>query len=118
MRLIQILPKPSRHIHHLRQMLPPQLLLPKQRQPPCRANRITNLPTIELLVCDLVQVFVELGEIGTLAFAALLEHVEEVLPDLLARDAREVGVVDGDLDAGFEGFVEGADAVAREDEDA
>jgi hypothetical protein len=39
-------------------------------------------------------------------------------PDLVGLDAVEPGVEEGHMDAGFEGFIEGADAVGGKEEDA
>lgn len=58
----------------------------------------------------------QLGQIDVLFVFS--QHVEEALPDLLAEHGREFGVVQGELDARAEGFAEGADAVAGEDEDS
>lgn len=46
------------------------------------------------------------------------EFVEEEHPDLGAARLVEDGQAEGDVDAGLEGLVEGADAVGREEEDA
>jgi len=40
---------------------------------------------------------------------------EEIAPDLFLLESIEVLVVQGELDAGFEGFVECADPVGGED---
>lgn len=39
---------------------------------------------------------------------------DEILPDFYALEGGEIGVVEGELNARFKGFVEGADAVRGE----
>jgi hypothetical protein len=43
--------------------------------------------------------------------AQVAEAVDEVAPDLAALGVGEVFIVEGQLDTGAEGFVEGADTV-------
>jgi len=51
-------------------------------------------------------------------FVQFFQAIDELGPDLGSPSRVEVVEVQGELDAGFEGFVECANAVAREDEDA
>lgn len=50
--------------------------------------------------------------------AILGQLVEEGRPDLASVLFGEVAVVEGDVDAGDEGVIEGPDAVGRQEEDA
>jgi len=50
-------------------------------------------------------------------FSIFLQYVEKVLPDFLSRRGVEVGIMKRDLHSRAEGFVEGADTVAGENED-
>ena len=42
----------------------------------------------------------------------VFESVQKILPNLLALGRCEVLIVEGELDAGFKGFIKGTDAVA------
>lgn len=72
---------------------------------------------VQLLVVFL-RVFVDLVRFGVEGFLALGESFEVHLPDLEGGAFVEGGVVEADMDPGFEGFVEVADFVGGEEEDA
>jgi hypothetical protein len=61
-------------------------------------KRVADLPSVHLAGRQLVEVTLELGHVGILV-VFLREHVEKVLPYLLAGVALQVVVVDGHLDA-------------------
>ena len=91
------------HPHRL-----PQLL----RQDLRRLHRVLDLPPIEPHACQHVQV--RIRQVPLLVGQAF----DEIRPDLTARGAVELRVIDGDVDSGFEGRVERVDAVGRQDEEA
>jgi hypothetical protein len=102
--------KIRRRGNRLLNMLPLDLHPLKQRQLPRRGDNISNLPPIHLLARELVHVHGNAVVVGLLAVGA--QHLEEIHPHGAAAGLVEGRVVQGDLDAGLEGCVEGADAVA------
>jgi len=109
---IKITRRSNRRIH----MLPRQPHPLKQCQLPCRGHSIPDLPSIHLLRGQLVDVRLDSVKVDVLGVGA--QHGEEVAPHGAAAGKVQGRVVQGDLDAGLEGRVECADAVAGEDEDA
>lgn len=90
----------------------PRILLSGERHR--TTIQIPNLTSVELLV-EVVDVALDGGELVTVVAVELVVEVHE---DLLALEVAEVGVSDGEVDAGLDGGVEGFDAVGGEDEDA
>jgi len=90
----------------------PQPLPLPRRQHLRRLDRTLDLPSIQLNRAQLIQV-----RSADIAFLFGKTH-DEVGPDLAAGGLGEDFVVEGDVDAGFEGGVEGFDAVGGQEHDA
>ena len=81
-----------------------------------RAHAVLDLTAVQHRLGQAV--VVRLGELDRLDAVELAHALQEQGPDGLARLVGELGVAQGDVDAGLEGVVEGLDAVSREEEDA
>lgn len=93
-------------------MLHSQPLPLPRRQHLRRLHRTLNLSPIQLDRAQLIQI-----RGADIAFFFGQTH-DEVGPDLAAGRGGEDFVVEGDVDAGFEGWVEGFDAVGGQEHDA
>ena len=115
---IKILIKPPRHLNDIAQMLIRQRFPLPLSILPRSSNGIPNLPPIHLLLLEILQMIAQVRNIHLVVIPKRLEPVQEILPDPEALVWTQDRVMQRELDAGFEGFVKGADAVAREHEDA
>ena len=81
---------------------------------------VSNLPPVPLQARDFRSGGVEYRFYGDVhgVFTISSQFVEEGRPDLAAVVFGEVAIVEGDVDAGDEGVVKGADTVGCEEEDA
>lgn len=135
LRTAHILLKLSTHLDNLLQMRPVKpnldvLLLPrpraslllriKLRQRHNRVKGIPDLPSIppQLLYIFMVKRIRHKPQIDCNIRPFILQFAETRVPDLLPLAVREVGVVQHHVDAGDERFVEGADAVCCQEEEA
>ena len=124
MRLHQVIVKLPRDLNHRLQVRKFECLLLELRHLPRRCDCVPDLSPIELVRRQLCQVVFEIVDVDALArlavfrFGELAEPADEDAPDFAPVGLDEAGVVEGELDTGFEGFVKVADAVASEDEDA
>ena len=110
----QILTKRIRDLHNPLHMLQPHGRLLMQRQRLRTPDQILDLPSIQLVAREHVELVLAEVRDGHL----LAHHGDEHAPDGLLGAVRELAVAQGDVDAGLEGVVEGFDAVGGEEEDA
>ena len=116
MRLLQILLKLHTHINHPLKVSISQSLTSVKCQLHRRLDSVSNLAAIEVIFCQDVDLVFELVDICVGVGGA--QAIEEVVPYLPAPLSVEGGVVQGQLNAGFEGFIEKADTIGREDKDS
>lgn len=83
-----------------------------------RRKRAPNLSAVDIPPRETVEVSPELGDVdvGATIFI-LLEHLEEIAPDLPPRLFIQAIVRQCEMDAGLEGLVHVVDPVRREDQD-
>lgn len=91
-------------------------LLAELGKVPRQGDDIPDLPAVELDLGQLIDVELEIVNVGALLGAG--QHLDEVAPDLDPLLLVEVVVADGEVDAGFKGFVDGTDSVGCQDDDA
>ena len=87
------------------------------RQLPRRRDGVADLAAVHVLLDELVDVVHDVFKVDAVRVEAP-EPGEEVSPDFLLLGDGQILVVEGQLDARFEGLVKRADAVGGEDEDA
>jgi hypothetical protein len=81
--------------------LPPEL-----RQLPRDGDRIADLSPIHRFLAEFVDVIENVFQVRGRRFFKLLHAYDKVAPDLLTLDDPEIVVVQGELNARFEGFVD------------
>ena len=96
------------------EVTPFQLFFPVYGKLSGRGHGVTDLSTVHFVTCKLVQTVSQSGKVDVLF--VLIQHLEEVLPDLLPGRPCECFVIECDLDARLERFVERSNAVAGEHE--
>ncbi len=111
---LQIPLEPPRHPNHMPQLRKRQRPAAELRELPRRRDGVADLPPVHVLVGQRVDVVVQVVVVDA-RLAEVAQPREEVAPDLAPLGFLEVVVVQGELDAGFEGLVEGADSVGGED---
>ena len=91
-----------------------KIFLLKLRQLSRRRDRIPNLASIHFLFRKIVDVVGDVVVVDV-CLPKEFEAVHEIPPYFAAGGSVKFFIVKGELDAGFEGRVEGADAVGGED---
>jgi hypothetical protein len=104
------------HANCLFQVRIVELGLAKASQLSRRRDRITDLSPVHRLLGQNLEMCLHIVEIHILLHFG--QTIDEFGPDLGAPVGVEVAEVQGELDTGFESFVECTDAVAREDQDS
>jgi hypothetical protein len=113
---LDIILKLLAHANSLVQVRVVQLGLAKASQLSRRGDRIADLSPVHRRSGQIFEVRSHVVEIDI--FVQLCQAVDEFGPDLGSAVGVEVVEMQGELDAGFERFVECADTVTREDQDA
>jgi hypothetical protein len=110
-KLVKLQRSPQNPIHHRRRQCRPLLA---QRQLLRHQDHIADLPSVNIQLRPPT----DLSHHGAAGgFVGHPDVVEEVGPYLAAVGGRQWGEVDGEADAGFEGFVDVGDEVSCQDED-
>ena len=78
---------------------------------------IPDLAPIHLMISKSINVAVDIVEIN-IFIVKRLQTIDEIPPNLFVLRECQTFVMQGELDTQFEDFVEGADAVEGQDEDA
>lgn len=85
----------------------------------CQISRqrddVADLPTVNLHTRQLVDIDLEVIHVYPLF--AVVQELDEVVPDVAALLFVQIRVSNGKMDTGLEGFVKGAHPVCCEDED-
>jgi hypothetical protein len=104
--ILQVLAKSTTHFHSMLEMRILEGLLSKLRQLPCDSDRVANFSSIHRLLAELVDVVKDVFQVRRRGFIERPHACDKVAPDLLTLDESEIVVVQGELDARFEGFVD------------
>jgi hypothetical protein len=114
--LSNIILKLLAHADSLFQVRIVELCLAETSQLSRSSDRIADLSPVHRLLGQSMKVCFHVIEIYV--FLDFRQTIDEFGPDLGSPVGVEVAEMQGELDTGFEGFVECSDAVAREDQDA
>ncbi len=106
----------TRYLYRVLDTTPVQRLLLEQGELAGGGQRVADLAAVHLVAGQFVHVGDDVVRINFLVIGA--QDIDEIAPDLAAARGVEGWVVQGELDAGFEGLVEGADAVGCQDQNA
>lgn len=106
----------TRYLYRVLDTVPVQRLLLEQGELAGSGQRIAYLAAVQLVAGQFVHVGDDVICINVLVVGA--QYIDKTAPDLAAARGVEAWVVQGEVDAGPEGLIEGADAVRCQDQNA